>query len=547
MKKLKIAVFSSLDQCALISFFEKVFPENNRTLDLENKDSDLKNITSNYCNTGNFWCLKHNKKIVGTIGVRKVENYFEIRRFFIFKKYQNQNYGKQMLVTAMKYLYFNNADLIKLATLNECTTIHHLIKSFGFSQTVRYNNSSADYYWQYYITDKSFFKTLFDITMNKLTNSLILNPTENFPDYMDFGTKKLEGLYVSERHKNKNDIVIFGGRDEVINLYEFSKYLWKKSLSAADVDLKTFSGLNAHLILFLCLARKGDTVFLLPEIAGGHFSTEKMLKKIGLNVFHLVTDTINKRINREKTLTLIKEKKPKFIFIDRSEGLTFENFDWINEIDECIKIFDASQYLTQIITGFYPNPLLNGFDYLISSLHKNYPGPQKSIIATSTINKQWNDFLKESKTFISNTHPENIIKSVIPILDFNKINDYSSLCITCFKLPNQGLINEGLPIVLREKNELPTLHIWLLPKSQNEAYNLFLKLEQVNIHVNYRKLPYNLGFGLRIGVNAAVMQGLRPYHISQLIKIISEIYYKKEISSSLRLKAKKLIKEIIVK
>lgn len=547
MGKVEIKVFVNDDQKFIISFFKRVFLENKRNINLVGKDFDVKNIEHHYCSNGNFWCLKDKNKIVGTIGIRKLDDCYEIRRFFILKKYQNQNYGKQLLLTALQYAFVNDIYQIKLATMNSCFAMHHLISVFGFYPTEKYSNSSADYYWQYDCTEKNYFKTLFDVAHNKFSNSLVLNPTENFPDYYQIDTKKFEGLYVSERHKNKNDIVIFGGRDEAINLYNLSKQLWKKYLRAEAVDLKTFSGLNAHLILFLCIAKRGDKVLLLPEIAGGHFSTEMMLKKIGLTVIHFAVNYSNNCVDKENSLEIIKKEKPEFVFVDRSEGLEFEDFSWLKDISGCIKVFDASQYLTQIITDYYPNPLLNGFDYLISSLHKNYPGPQKSIIATSKVNRQWNSFLNDSKTFISNTHPENIFKSVIPLLHFDELKEYSSQCIECCKMLNQDLINQGLPIVSRNNNNLSTLHIWILPKNKNSAYNLFLKLEQLNILVNYRKLPYNLGFGLRLGINAAVMQGLRPYHIHNLATIISEAYYSTSLSNKLRNNAKKLIRSIIAK
>ena len=547
MNKLEIKPFDSEDQIFIQHFFKSTFLENKRTPDFDGKDLDLTDIKHNYCSNGNFWCLKKNHKIVGTIGIRRVDDFYEIRRFFILKKYQNRNYGKKLLLTAMHFAFQNNFLIIKLATMKNCINMHHLIKSFGFYQIKKYNNSTADYFWQYDLTEENFFKTILNIAQNSVINSLVLNPTENFPDYYQFNTEVFEGLYVSERHKNKNDIVIFGGRDESINLYNFSKELWKKHLNASDVDLKTFSGLNAHLILFLCIAKRGDKILLLPENAGGHFSTEEMLKKIGLNVLHFAINNNERCIDKEKSLAIIKESKPNFIFIDRSEGLIYENFDWLNDITDCVKVFDASQYLTQIITGYYPNPLLKGFNYLISTLHKNYPGPQKCIIATNKTNKQWKDFLKDSKTFISNTHPENIFKSVIPLLNISKLHNYSSICIECCSLLNQELILRKLPVVLRNKNELSTLHIWLLPKTKNDAYNLFLKLEQVNILVNYRKLPYDLGYGLRIGVNAAVKQGLRPYHIPHLAEIISEVYFSKKISDTLINRTKNLIKDIIAK
>lgn len=44
------------------------------------------------------------------------------------------------------------------------------------------------------------------------------------------------------------------------------------------------------------------------------------------------------------------------------------------------KIFDASQYLTNIMAKDYDNPFDMGFDIILTSLHKNYPGSQKAAV-----------------------------------------------------------------------------------------------------------------------------------------------------------------------
>ncbi len=547
MIKVNLRTYQPSDKINIIIFFCKVFKENNRILKLNSKDIDISDIEQSYCKDGNFWCLIYNNKIIGTIGLRKLDNCYEIRRFFVLKKYQGKGYGKDMLSYVMRYAFLNEIEVLKLATMNDGNAILHLLKEFGFEQTTRYNNSTADLFWRFNLTPLNIFSSFYNKALKTIKSTLILNPTENFPYYVPFETKYFEGVYVSERYKQKDDIVIFGGRNSLIDTYDLIKDIWKSKIHAEAVDLKTLSGLNAHLILFLCIANRGQTVLLLSERAGGHFSTEEMLKKIGMNVYHFPLDLNNYCVNRKESEILIEKINPDFIFIDRSEGLIFEDFSWLGKYKKCIKIFDASQYLTQIVTEYYPNPLLNGFDYFISSLHKNFPGPQKSIIATNTINSIWDEFLINSKTFISNTHPENIFKSVIPLLDNNKLNEYSSQCIQCNKKLEQELLKRNIPIIKRSQNELPTLHIWLLPPTKEKTYEFFLKLEALGILVNYRKLPYDLGYGLRLGVNAAVQQGLRLQHIIPLADIIKEAYISQEISPQLLSIANKLIKEITAK
>ena len=354
-----------------------------------------------------------------------------------------------------------------------------------------------------------------------------------------------EGLYVSEDKRGINDKIIFGGRNDLVNLCDFVKETWSKRLNCAAMDLKTFSGLNAHLLYFLCVAKPGDTVILLPEEAGGHYSTKNILTKIGLNVIPLIIDKGNQCVDMEKSKMLINKYNPQFILIDRSEGLKYEDFTWLSEF-KCTKVFDASQYLTQILTKQYPDPL-NTFDVLISTLHKNYPGPQKCLICSKYIDETWNEYQHNSKTFISNNHPADFISSIIPILNFERLRKYSNECIECANSLYEELIKNGLPVVKRGESDYYTLHIWLKPETNDQSYQLYLKLEQLKILTNYRLLPYDIGYGIRIGISGAVRQGLRKEHIPQLANILKETYFQESLSKKLINTASKFIKNIIAK
>ena len=83
-----------------------------------------------------------------------------------------------------------------------------------------------------------------------------------------------------------------------------------------------------------------------------------------------------------KTLELCADERPDYIFIDRSEGLVFEDFSALGAVEGTTSIFDASQYLTNVICGDHPNPFEWGFDLMLASIHKNFPGPQKAMLGS---------------------------------------------------------------------------------------------------------------------------------------------------------------------
>ena len=98
--------------------------------------------------------------------------------------------------------------------------------------------------------------------------------------------------------------------------------------------MKSLSGLNAHLILFLCILKPGDKVILLPEKGGGHFATEEILKNIGTNTYQMILDYENLCVDSQKTLELIESEKIDYVFVDRSEGLYYEDFSWLKKCSQ---------------------------------------------------------------------------------------------------------------------------------------------------------------------------------------------------------------------
>ena len=70
-------------------------------------------------------------------------------------------------------------------------------------------------------------------------------------------------------------------------------------------------------------------------------------------------------------------------------------------------------------------------------------------------------------------------------------------------------------------------------------------MELCGLLVNYRKLPYNLGMGIRMGTSAATLQGINPNNINELSTLIAEIYYEKNIGVSLIKKIQSYLKKLV--
>ena len=382
-------------------------------------------------------------------------------------------------------------------------------------------------------------KKIIEKFSNFCENSLILNPTENIPFQTEISLDFLEGMYIPEDKRDKNSKVIFAGRKNLNELYD----PWCHYLNAYDVSFKPHSGLDAHISVFMALGQIGEKILLLPEIAGGHFSTQNILERLGFQVKEFPICYDKYKIDIEKSKDLITCWKPDYIFIDRSEGLYYEDFSWLNTYSG-VKIFDASQYLTNIMAKDYKNPFDMGFDIILTSMHKNYPGAQKAAIFFKRNDNIRNKILKGLSIYISNIHPKDVCSLLLNLPSEHSLKEYSRNMLNIAQLLDKCLMQNGLPVIKRNFENNYTQHIWLRPNNREEAYLFFLKLENVGILTNYRLLPYGLGYGLRLGTAAAVRQGLTEDLVSELANLISEIYHRKNIDDTIKKSAETLIKRI---
>lgn len=359
-------------------------------------------------------------------------------------------------------------------------------------------------------------------------NNLILNPVENIPlAFLRNNYDHLSGLYITDkirtRDQKKNAKILFAGRSEMVNDVNQVYKQWCQILNADDITFRPLSGLNAHMLLFLSLGYIGDRIMLLPEKAGGHFSTRSILLRLGYDVVDIPVDVNDYSIDLEKAIAIQKNHPCKFLFVDRSEGINYEDFTELCTNFNGYKIFDASQYLTNIIFKQFKSPFDMGFDLMLSTVHKNFPGPQKALICTRDKNDQyWDIVLKAMRDCVSNIHGDKIIM-LGDIVSNPKLESYSSEILENSVYLENCLKSYGVPIVEKKHTTPPTHHIWINYHNQERAYQAYTSLEKNHILVNYRLLPYDLGYGLRMGTTCATVQGINKTNIPQLAEYIATI------------------------
>jgi glycine/serine hydroxymethyltransferase/N-acetylglutamate synthase-like GNAT family acetyltransferase len=523
----------------IISFIETAHEAINKTIDFNGKDSDLLNLEIHYgAPNAGFWCILNSNQIIGTMALRPVVNTnnfcAEIRRLYIHPNWQNKGIGSELIDFAINFSKANFFEKLRVTTSFDRIVMIYLLQKKGFYQIQKYRKSSADLFFEMSLKPK--YHKLYNELSDSIDegeiyfkNTLILNPVENVPEMEVIKPciSYLHGLYNTDSVRNSrekiNTKIQFSGRDAISSDVNKIYQEWANLLEGDAVSMRLLSGLHAHIIVFMVLTTIGDHVAILPEIAGGHMATKAILQRLGLIVHELEVDYINQKIDVNASLDMLKKYSPKVIFIDRSEGLVYEDFSWLKEI-RAYKIFDASQYLTNIISKDYPNPFHWGFDLILTTLHKNVPGPQRAMICTKKKDKYWSTIKSGMSTYVSNMHVFSIYSAGILLKNYEELLALSKNMLNNTIKLEQELQTNGLSVVQScppALQHLHTHHIWLQAYSKEEAFSWYLTLERIGILVNYRKLPYNLGFGLRLGLSAATYCGLCEGDIPELAQIIS--------------------------
>ena len=550
-----------------IDLIKKCYSTINKEFDIEDADKDLSDIENCYNTNGAFFIALNDNKVVGTVGVVFLEEkniiVGDVRRLYVLPELQHSGIGTALLRFVYDYAKNNQANCLRGATSKAQEKAVSLYKKLGAYEIPQYRESQADLFFEKEIVENKnleeleFFsneiKESFNLLEHYNKESLILNPVENYPspEFLAPCASTIHGLYNTDSIRNetekKQSKIQFSGRELVLKNVNEIYNEWSNLLGAEALTMRLLSGLHAHIVLFMSITNIGDKVLLLPEIAGGHMATKAILERLGLEVKEFPIDIKHRKVNVEESLNLIREFKPKVIFVDRSEGLVYEDFSWVNETNKnIIKIFDASQYITNILSGDYLSPFYMGFDMILSTMHKNLPGPQRALICCKSIDDNWIKLKSGISTYVSNMHFHSIYSAGLLLKDYSNLRKLSKNMLNNTVLLDEALAEQGINVIERNTNTSNpnTHHIWLKPNDKEQAYTWYKELEEIGILTNYRKLPYELGYGLRLGLSAATYRGINESHISALAHIISDCLHNKDDKLNLKNRLKLLLTEI---
>jgi ribosomal protein S18 acetylase RimI-like enzyme len=118
----------------------------NLDLSYQNIDDELSNFPNKYKEPhGVFLIAKENNKVVGCVGIRKLENNIcEMKRLFVNDRYRGNGIGKKLVEMITKEAKLKHYEKMRLDTLNTMEDALNIYRKNGFYEIEPYNNNPVN-------------------------------------------------------------------------------------------------------------------------------------------------------------------------------------------------------------------------------------------------------------------------------------------------------------------------------------------------------------------------------------------------------------------
>jgi len=141
---LDIKIYNPQMQGEIETFFIKCFQDLGWEYEPNGRHYDIVNIEQIYMQSGCFWCLYENERLIGTIAVRTIDSdnkIAELMRLYILEDAQGKGYGNLLFDLAIKYVKDNNYSKICASTRTDRSASRHLMHKYGFKEIPKYNDN----------------------------------------------------------------------------------------------------------------------------------------------------------------------------------------------------------------------------------------------------------------------------------------------------------------------------------------------------------------------------------------------------------------------
>lgn len=309
-------------------------------------------------------------------------------------------------------------------------------------------------------------------------------------------------------------------------IYERTARLANALFGSRYADLRPLSGNNAAFCLISSLACRGEAIAHVPADCGGHFATEPICRREGIELLDIPYDRSSGTLDPEGLGALYREKRPRLIFLDASMLLLPYPLADIRQAvgPDAVIAYDASHVMGLIAGGAFQDPLREGCNILNGSTHKTLFGPQKGLILCRD-RDAIADRVRETivPLFVSSAHLHNVAALGVALEELQVHGPaYAAQVIANARALAGALHERGLVIYGSERGFTASHQVWCVLGEPAQALSAFRSLEQIGILANLIHVPFTGRSGLRLGVAELTRRGLREQDLIQLAGIFSD-------------------------
>jgi glycine hydroxymethyltransferase len=359
----------------------------------------------------------------------------------------------------------------------------------------------------------------------------------------------LEGRYAEgendlEGHVKKR---YYQGQKFMSRIEDFTTDLMKSLFKCDWADVRLVSGTHANLATFkgLSLAAKNRKMVVTPLSCGAHIShdyTGLAGNVLGLENINHAYNISEFNIDPDKSAHIIRAAKPGIVTFGGSLFLFPHPLRELREVCDDIGAFvayDASHVLGLIAGGVFQDPFREGADFITSSSHKTFPGPQGGVILGSPSNPRLEKAVKKIQFAVfplsaSNTHLGRLPALGIAALEMKIFGaDLAKQTVKNAQTAGQYLCENGVKVLCASKGFTKSHQLAVDVQEFGGGKKVAQNLEDANIILNKNLLPYDdqsnrdNPSGLRIGFQDVTRRGMRDGEIKHLCDLMLSVIKEK--------------------
>jgi glycine hydroxymethyltransferase len=376
----------------------------------------------------------------------------------------------------------------------------------------------------------------------------------------DLATRYAEGENDMAGHVKRR---YYQGQKYMSQIEDLATDAVKSLFGASWADVRLISGTHANTATFkgLSLASKNNKMVVTPLSCGAHIShdyTGLAGSILGIDNINHVYDINEFNIDPEKSTYVIRAAKPGIVTFGGSLFLFPHPIKELKEV--CNEVgayvaYDAAHVLGLIAGGQFQDPLREGADFITSSTHKTFPGPQGGVIMGNPDTPSKEKAAKKIQHAVfpltaSSTHLGRLPALGIACLEMKLFGkELAKQIIRNAQIAGQYLCENGVKVLAEHKGFTQSHQIALDIRSFGGGNKIAQDLEDANIIINKNLLPYDdqstkeNPSGLRVGFQDITRRGFLEGDVKHLCDLMLDVIKGKRRPAEIKMDVLALRKE----